>query len=181
MDETAENDLITSLGSAARVLVERLTGRQLVTATWLLSLDAFPRGGGWAFLDSPMILPDPHTIRIPKCPLQSVSSVQYYDLGDTLQTLASTVYDVDARTDPGRIVLAMNQVWPVTRLKPGAVRVTFVAGYGAASSVPETLKTAIKLTVASWFENRGEAGHSLPEGVRTLLACEWNGELEYGL
>lgn len=184
-DDSDDDTAITALGAAARRLVENRLGRQLVTATWVLTLDTFPRAGGWAFLESPMIFPDPHTIRLPKAPLQSVQSVEYYDLGDNLLTLASTVYDVDIRTDPGRILLAQNQVWPVTRFKPGAVRVTFTAGYGGASSVPEQVKTAIKMTAAFWYENRGEAiesaGVALPLAVETILANEWNGELEYGL
>lgn len=182
-EETDDDTLIASLGAAARSLVEKLCGRQLVTASWRLSLDSFPWPGGWQYLEAPMVYPDPHTIRIPKAPLQSVASVQYYDLGGTLQTLASTVYDVDTATDPGRILLAMNQVWPVARLRPGAVRVNFTAGYGAASAVPESLKTAIKVAAAWLYENRGEAfdptSARLPLAVESLMFAEWNGELEY--
>lgn len=179
-DQTTDDAVLESLGKAARSMVEKLAGRQLVTATWVLSLDGFPWPGGWAFLEAPTIFPDPHTIRVPKAPLQSVTSVQYYDLGDTLQTLDAGTYVVDAATDPGRIFLAMNKVWPVTRLRPAAVRITFVAGYGAAGSVPEEAKLAIKMAVANWYENRGEAASELPMASKALLHQLWNGELEYG-
>lgn len=185
-ESTADDTIIAALGRTARGMVERLLGRQLVTATWLLSLDNFPWPGGWQFIENPGLFPDPHTIRMPKAPLQSVTSIQYYDMADTLNTLSSTVYEVDARTDPGRIMLGMGKVWPVTRLKPAAVRVVFVAGYGNASAVPESIKTAIKLTVAHWYENReavvtGTIATELPVSARALLYSEWNGELEYGL
>lgn len=185
VDISDDDALIASLGVAARRAVEQLSGRQLVTATWVLSLDSFPWPGGWQYLESPTLFADPHQIRMPKAPLVSVASVTYYDLSDTLQTLAATTYDVDARSDPGRVVLAMNKVWPVTRLKPGAVRVTFTAGYGAAAAVPETYKTAIKMACNCWYENRGEAaeaaGLALPAAVQALLGLEWNGAQEYGL
>lgn len=183
VEHAASDDEITALGKAARLLVEKLTGRALVTQTWVLTLDNFPWPGGWQYVNSPAIFPDPHTIRVPKAPLQSVSSVEYYDLSDTLTTLAASTYVVDATTDPGRIFLAMNKVWPVTRLRPGAVRITFVAGYGAASAVPEDLKLAIKMCVAYWYENRGEAPdtNKLPPAAGALLDLTWNGEMEYGL
>lgn len=175
-----DDDLLAALGLAARNLVEKLTGRQLVTATWRLTLDGFPWPGGWQMLEAPGVWPDPHTILIPRAPLASVSAVEYYDLGDTLRTLDPAVYVVDAAHDPGRVTLAMNQVWPVTRLRPGAVRVTFAAGYGAASAVPEEAKLAIRMTVAHWYEHRGDEGE-LPPAARRLLDLVWNGSLEYGL
>lgn len=179
---TADDTLISALGSAARAIVERVTGRQLVTASWRLTLDGFPWPGGWAFLEAPNPFPDPHMIRVPKAPLQSVSAIEYYDLSDTLTALAAATYVVDAATDPGRICLAQDKVWPVTRLRPGAVRVTFTAGYGAATAVPEEIKTAIKMTVASWYERRGDdqGGDELPPAVKAILAATWNGEMEYG-
>lgn len=182
-EETADDALIASLGAAARELVERLTGRQLVTASYRMTLDYFPWPGGWQYLEAPAVFPDPHTIRMPKAPLQSVASVQYYDLGNNLLTLAATVYDVDAASDPGRVVLGMNQVWPVVRLKPGAVRVAFTAGYGAAADVPEGLKHAVKVATAWLYENRGEAFDAtnarLPLAVEALMFSHWNGCLEY--
>lgn len=181
VDFDKDNALITALGAAARGMVERLSGRQLVTATWRMTLDTFPYPGGWQFVEAPAIFPDPHQILIPRAPLQSVSSVAYYDLSDTLQTLAATTYDVDAAHDPGRIFLAMGKTWPVVRLKPGAVRITFVAGYGSASSVPEEVKLAIKFAVAFWYENRGEQPVELPPASKALLDLIWNGCIEYGL
>lgn len=184
VEHSSDDTLIDSLGKTARILAERLIGRQMVTASWILSLDGFPWPGGWAFLENPMVFPDPHTILLPKAPLASVSSVTYYDIGNTLRTLSSSVYVVDAATDPGRIVLGMGQVWPVTRLRPGAVRVTFSAGYGGASAVPEDLKTAIKIATAFWYENRGEEvaanATKLPMAAESLLLANWNGALEYG-
>lgn len=182
-DEGADDAVITGMIiPTARDLAERLLGRQLCTATWRLTLDGFPRAGGWAFLDSAWLLPDPHTIRLPKAPLRSVTHVKYYDLDNTLQTLAASVYDVDAASDPGRVTLGMNQVWPVTRLRPGAVQVTFEAGYGAAQAVPPVVRTAVAMASAFLYEHRGEGpAERLPAHCEQLLLSNWNGEREYGL
>lgn len=182
-DGEDDDALITSLGSAARDMAEKLTGRAFVTQSWLLSMDGFPWPGGWQYLQNPIVWPDPHTIRMPKAPLVSVSGVQYYDLGNVLRTLDPATYDVDAATDPGRISLSMNMTWPVTRLRPGAVRIAFTAGYGDASAVPDIAKQAIRFAVSFWYENRGDdAGvmADLPPASKALLAALWNGEMEYG-
>lgn len=185
VDHSAHDVPVAAIGAAARDYVEKRIGRQLVLATYRLTLDGFPWPGGWNYLTNPAVFPDPHTIRLPKAPLQSVSSVEYFDLAGTLQTLAASTYDVDATTDPGRVQLAMNKVWPVTLLRPGAVRITYVAGYGAASAVPEMLKAAIKMLALFWYEpSRGDnlqATAGAPAAVEALLGASWNGELEYGL
>lgn len=181
VDFDNDDALLTSLGVAARGMVERLCGRQLVTASWRLTLDTFPYPGGWQFLEAPSLFPDPNQILLPKAPLQSVASVEWYDFGNTLNTLATTVYDVDAAHDPGRIMLAMGQVWPVVRLRPAAVRVNFTAGYGAASAVPEEFKMAIRFAVNFWYENRGEEAKELPPASLALIDLCRNGALEYGL
>jgi uncharacterized phiE125 gp8 family phage protein len=186
LDTSADDDLVTSLIQAATNHVETAYGRQLVQASWRLSLDYFPWPNGFDLLVAPVANPDPRTIRLPKAPLISVASVTYYDMGDNLLTLDPAVYEVDATTDPGRVCLAMNKVWPVTRLKPGAVRIAFTAGYGAASDVPAQIKTAIKLIVAHWYENRestvlGTIATDVPRSAGAILASMWNGALEYGL
>ncbi len=184
-DSTVDDDLIITLGRVARGMIEKLAGRQLVTATWRMTLDWFPGYGGWqGLLDGGLyVMPDQWTIRLPRAPLQSVTSVTYYDLANVQQTLASTVYDVDAATDPGRLSLAQYQIWPITRVRPGAVQVTFQAGYGTASAVPDEYKQAIRFAVGQWYEHRGDdaAMGDLPAACKMLIQTMWNGELEYGV
>lgn len=185
VETSADDSSISSLVTAARGMIERLSGRQLVTAQWILRLDTFPYPNGWWLLEYPGLFPDASCVRIPRAPLQSVEGVTYYDLGGTLQTLDPATYDVDAAHDPGRVSLAMNKVWPVTRLKPGAVKIAFTAGYGNAAAVPEEYKTAIKLTVGAWYENReavvtGTIASELPWSAKALIDSMWNGCLEYG-
>lgn len=161
VDSTDEDTLIASLGTAARQYVEEQTRRALVTQTWVLKLDEFPESDG--------------EILLPRPPLVSVSSVTYVDTAGSTQTLSSSVYSVDTTDTPGRITLAYDQTWPTVRDQRNAITVTYVAGYGAASAVPDALKAAIKLLVGHWFTNRegvvtGTIATEIPMAVDALLA-----------
>lgn len=137
LDTTAEDSLISALIVAAREYVEMYTRRQLVTATWELSLDAWPL-----------------CIRPPKPPLQVVTGITYMDSAETLQTVDPTMYRVDTTREPGRILVATGVSWPAVVRVPGAIRVTYEAGYGAASAVPATFKQAMLLYMADMYEHR---------------------------
>lgn len=160
VDHTAEDSLIYSKAAAARGHVERLTARQLITATWELRLDAFPA--------------DTCAIRIPKPPLREVLSVKYVDQDGTLQTLAPAEYVVDVPVGPtapwGRLWLAYLKTWPLTRDERNAVRIQFKAGYGDnPADVPEDLRNAILLKVGALHASR-EPG---PNDDATLMALVW--------
>lgn len=124
---------------------EKYTGRALVTQTWKLYLDAFP---------SPQ-KDGRKLIYIPKPPLQSITSIKYYDVDDTLLTLAASEYNVDTIDEPGVVELKSGNVWPGTKNKINAIEITFVAGYGAAkASVPGGIKTAMLMLGAHFYLNR---------------------------
>ena len=90
-----------------------------------------------------------------KPPLQSVTSIKYQDINGAEQTLSSSVYQVDSKSDVGRIVLADGESFPDTDEVVNAVTIEYKAGYGdAASDVPSLIKSSIKLIVAHLFENR---------------------------
>lgn len=157
--DSEENALLESYLKAARKFCETHTRRAFITQTWRLSLDCFPC-----------------VIHVPMPPLQSVSSIAYIDSAGDSQTLASSAYQVDTYTEPGRIREAYGYTWPATRTQSNAVTVQFVAGYGAASAVPDTIKTAIKLVAASLYRNRESVGEvqlqHVPHGALTLLGVE---------
>jgi len=157
--ETDQDDRITALIRAAREYVERISGWQLVTATWRQSFDAFPVSGSILY--------------VPRPPLQSVSQITYYDTLGVQQTLDSALYQVDVEDEPGRIAEAPAASWPTTESnRLNAVQITFVAGYGAAAAVPEDWKQAIYLLVGHWFENReavGQVGPEIQLAVESLL------------
>lgn len=139
VDGTAEDDLITSFIASARSEAETRTGRALITQTWTLYLDHFPESG---------------EIDLPRPPLQSVTSVQYIDTDGVLTTLATSEYTVDTSGELGRVHLAYDKSWPDVRIERNAVRVEYVAGYGAASDVPEDIRSWCRLRVGDLYAHR---------------------------
>lgn len=147
----------------AREAVETFLRRAIITQTWRLTLDSFPR--------------ETDFIRLPKPKLLTVSSIQYVDGTGATQTMSADDYVVDTATLPGRILLGYGKVWPLTRDYYNAVTITFTAGYGAtAAAVPERVKQAIKLIIADLYKNRetlniGNIINELP-AVKSLLWSE---------
>lgn len=141
IDITDDDDLITNfIIPTARSHVENILRKVLINTTFELRLDCFPAST---------------SIWIPNPPLSSVTSVEYIDENGVSQTLATTEYTVDLHTEPGRIYLQHEKFWPSIRRIQNAVKITFVAGFGSAStSVPIPIRHAILLIGADLYENR---------------------------
>ena len=156
VDFDEDDMLIASLITAARQAAETLTGRQFTTARWKQVLDCFP---GPSLMGLPagqtFTLPG-HAILLAKAPVQSVVSINYLDMGSVNQTMSALTYTVDAACEPARITPVFGQIWPICLPQIGAVSVTFDAGYGTASQVPEGIKSWIKLRVGSLYAHREE-------------------------
>lgn len=132
-ETTEDNDtLILNIVKAATNDAEVMTWRKFITQTWTYYTTSL------------------YDLRLPYGQLQSVTSVKYYDSANTIQTLATSIYDVDNRTDPGNITLAYSQSFPEVYDKPNAVEVEYVCGY---TLVPEVVKQAIKIKCELMFGN----------------------------
>ncbi len=162
-----EDSLLSTLIAAARQYAETYTNRAFINQTWDWKLDGFPCGDG--------------TLRLPLGNVTSITSITYTDTAGASQTWSSSLYLTDLPSGPkaqlGRITPAYAQYYPSTREQVNAVAVRFVAGYGAAStSVPESIKAAIKLLVGHWYANResvvvsiGAGAVEVPHTVEALL------------
>src|SRR4051812_10578846 len=105
VDATDDDSLITSLITVAREMVETATNRQIVSATWKLSMDCFPSGwsshsgrliedqGGLRYSDG-LRQWQGNVIKLPRSPVASVSSVTYVDPNGATQTLSSSLYQL---------------------------------------------------------------------------------------
>jgi len=160
---SVEDDLLNSLITAARQYCEGFQRRAYISQTWHLWLDEFPNKA---------------YIEIPLPPLQAAGvSIKYYDTSDAGTEWPTSNYFVDAKSEPGRIVLNYGNIWPSTALRPAnGVCVTFIAGYGLlASDVPKKVKQAMLLLVSHWYENReavatsGAMPKEIPFSVEALL------------
>ena len=156
-DGSAENALIEANIVTVREHAEAVTSRPLISQTWDLFLDAFPAKG---------------VIKVPKPPLQSVTSITYVDVDGVSQILAAAEYDVDAANQPGRIVPAFGKSWPSTRTQINAVTIRIVAGYGDdGDNVPQDIADGMLLLVGDAYEARmnfiiGAPLTPIPKGCR---------------
>lgn len=155
VDTDDDDTLITALVQAATEYFQDATNRRLVTQTLEYGLDEFPAAGD--------------KLTLPRSPVQEITSVEYVDSNGDTQTWSSESYFVDTRSEPARICPAEGESWPTTQAKPGAVTVTFVAGYED-DEVPESIKTCVLQLVAHWYEERQPVGNAMKEIPFTLCA-----------
>lgn len=145
-DETAFDSYLETLVKVATEVLEHDTQLTLTRETWKYTMEQFKEDEFY----------------IPKAPIVSVTSIQYYDSLNAQQTLSSAYYTLDGISGSlprgnSRIYLNDPYDWPYTFDREDAIQTTFVVGYGAtAAVVPESLKHALKLLITFFFEHRGE-------------------------
>ena len=141
---SVEDDLLNAIITAARLDVENDSRRQIITATWDYSLKRWPSSD---------------RIKIPLGNLQSVASFKWKDTDGTETTLTEdTDYLVEQNGDQcGFVVLPYGVTWPSGTLYPSRpITIRYVCGWTTRALVPQTVKSAIKLRSAKYYENRGE-------------------------
>jgi uncharacterized phiE125 gp8 family phage protein len=156
---TDEQAWIARAVKAARQQIEEYVHFGLLTQTWQYVQAGFT----------------PEIVLPMAGPLQS-ATVQYYDAAGALQTASSSLYDVDTVTEPGRLVLKPDQVWPQTQAgRANAVLVTYLVGQTSVQNVRADIVSALLLLVGDQYEHReqtvvGTIAATLPRGVEALLA-----------
>ena len=142
---SAEDGLLTDIIITARQYVEEITRRALITQTWNYYFDEFPSENAF------------------KLPFGNLSAtgltLKYTNSAGTQTTMTVTTdYLVEVNGDQcGRIVLPYGGSWPsFTAYSSKPIVTQFACGYGAASAVPDNIKTAIKMICAKLYESRGE-------------------------
>lgn len=162
--DTADDDaLLTGLIGAAVSHLDGyggILGRAIMAQTWAQDFDGFGTDG----------------LRLPVGDLISVTSIAYHDTANQMQTLANSVYTAFSDERGPFVTLRPDQAWPLTYGRVDAVRVTWVAGFGAAADdVPAAIRHAILMIVGHWYENRetsivGAPVAPLPLAVDALIA-----------
>jgi len=140
VDISADDTEIAAMITAARQKAENYCNNTFITTVWDMDLDEFPSGS---------------CLLIPRPPLQSITSITYYDTDDSQQTWSSANYQVDAKRRPGRVMPVSTATWPSTFDRLNAVTIKYVAGYGDSDTdVPPAIASAIKLMVDDMYNNR---------------------------
>ncbi|MCU7917081.1 MAG: phage head-tail connector protein [Candidatus Thiodiazotropha sp. (ex Epidulcina cf. delphinae)] len=156
-EELSDYDVqISALIKMAREFAEIFTSRALIDQTIEYRADSFA-----------------DEIELPKPPLKTVESVQYIDSDGATQTLPTAVYGVDTVSEPGRIYINDGQSWPTVLNVPLSITITITAGYGAdGSSVPETIKEAMKLILSKHYDLDRNDGTYLDKSIDCMLSFE---------
>lgn len=160
VDHDQDDALIARLIAAATDEAERLAGRSFVSRTVELVLECWPT-----------------EIRLPYPPVQSVTQITYYDEDNAEQTVAAAVYLSVLDVVPPLVRTKPGQSWPSDALREvSPIRVRYVAGYGAAGSVPERYRALILGLVAVDYESReaiGTTAAAQRERLQNALKLDW--------
>ena len=140
-DDNDENGYLNLLIDSAQEYAEAHQERRFITQTWTGKFERF---------QNEFLLPFP--------PLQSVTSVKYYNDSDVLTTVGTSMYEVDpgGHNELARVVLADGESWPSDvdeRVNP--IEIEFIVGYGDThTSVPAKTKNWMLLQIGSMDQNR---------------------------
>jgi uncharacterized phiE125 gp8 family phage protein len=159
VDGATEDALITSLILTSRLHIEAALGLALITQSWQMRLDRWPKSG---------------EVRMPLRPLMTVDEVRVLDADGASTVVEADQYIADSDGNPGRLV-PTSAGWPIPGRAAAGIEIDLVAGYGpAAQDVPAPVRQALLLLVAHWYEHRdpieiGTAGAAIPAAVSRLL------------
>jgi uncharacterized phiE125 gp8 family phage protein len=139
LDGDDENDLVASLIAAARLTIEAASRKQLIAQTWRLVLKRWPS----------------EPLRSPLSPLLAVTGAALRSSANVVTPLPNVVGQIMAGVDPPAITLGSPQ--PVLVPPDGQLEIDLLTGFGpAATDVPASLRQAVLMQMARWFENRGD-------------------------
>ena len=161
--ETSDDDtLITRLIAAAVAFTDGqgALGKAMITQTWRQ----------W-------VGNNPNEIQLAMLPVASVTAVKYYDTDGALQTATLADFEVFGISTYKYIKPASGKSWPVAQTRSDAIAVEYTTGYGAATTdIPDTLRHALLMLVAHWYENRENSTmdklESTPFGFDEMINIE---------
>lgn len=166
IQHNADDELLEDYISAACALVggkSGIVGKVLTAETWELKLRAASS-----------------CIVLPLSPVQSITSINYFDSENAAQSLDVDDFALYGDEDSAFIEPKTGVNWPTVFNRRDAITIRFVAGFGAPADVPKNITRAIRLIVAHWYENRtavlvGVTAQELPLAVESLLGISRKG------
>jgi len=132
------DSILTPFIKVSRQIGENITGREFVEKEFKLYLDTFPQCNG---------------IEVKRSKLKSITSIQYYDVNNALQTLSSADYYFTNDADYSSIYINNDKTFPTTYERKQAVIITFKADY---PNRPEAIKQACLSVCSYLYENAGD-------------------------
>lgn len=153
-----EDELLATLITAARLMIEAASGRLLIEQGWRIALDRWPQGG---------------EIRLPLSPVRDLLAARVYPADGGAEPVAPSSLTLVAGSDPPLIAIS-GQV-PAPGRDRAAIEIDLVAGFGATrDTVPAPLRQAVLRLACRWFEYRGDVvsrdAAKLPAEIAVLVA-----------
>jgi uncharacterized phiE125 gp8 family phage protein len=152
-----DDTMITSLCMAASKLCEEWTWRAFVDSDFLLYLSEIPV-----------------EFYICKCPINTITSVKYYDTSEVLTTLVNgTDYIIGLESEPAVLRFLTSPNLSTKKIYP--VLIEMNSGWATEANVPQQIKQAILICVANMYEMRtdnivGVSSTEIPMPSKMLLA-----------
>jgi uncharacterized phiE125 gp8 family phage protein len=154
IDGTSDDTLLEALIVAAREFCEDYQKKKYITQTLELVLDYFKE-----------------IIEFNSCsPVQTVTSVKYYGTDGLENVVNSNIYLLDKDSFVARLLPKYAELWPSNQLQPAnGVVIRFVAGYGTALDVPQTVKQAMILHIKLLYDDYKPEEFERIEKARNIL------------
>lgn len=152
-----DDAVLSALIEAAIDYLERDVGLALIRQTWRFWFDEIP---------ATLVLP------INRKPVSDVVQITVYDSQGMPENLAAADYFLNTVTTPARLRLAADSDWSAVQ---NGIEVEVQCGFGTTGAeVPNSLRQAVLVLVAHWFEFRGafdpsDQPVSIPDAYKRLL------------
>ena len=155
VDLNDDDALIGALISTAREWVEAQTARALMTQTWRMSMDVWPKGDA---------------ITLVRAPVQAIIAVRTIGTNGGATVWPSSAYSLAIGSEPSRL-LKIDGDWPGLDRMQGGVEIDLTCGYGNnPSDVPQALRRAVLMCTTHLYERRGDAADGGLGDIQALLA-----------
>lgn len=158
---STDDAIIGTMITSARYAIEQYTKRAFITQTIIAYYKRYDK-----------------TVNLPFQPIQSVTTVETVADDSTTPLTANSNYYVKGVQDKYLDFTGVNSIpaghSPYENTATYGLKVTYVAGYGSANAVPQSIKDAIVRLTAYYYDNRadfvtGTIIQRLPLTVTSLL------------
>ncbi|MFM7623148.1 MAG: hypothetical protein ACKO57_09275 [Alphaproteobacteria bacterium] len=110
-------------------------------------------------------------MKLARTPLISVDAVKVAGTNGLMEDIAPALYQIESVGQSVFLRNAYGADLPNPTKDRFGIRVDATIGFGdTPSAIPATLRHAILVLVASYYENRGKGYTDMPQSVKTLLA-----------
>lgn len=173
IDSTTDDTLLNFLTKAAQNAIDRYCNRFFMNTTLEYTMDGLndqnrePLAAGYFQGHKATVLGISQEFDLPFRPIVSITSIKTYDTNNVETTVSPSIYNLDKTG--GRVYLNQDAQWPSDLRTREAIKVVYVAGYGAnTSDVPFDVQEAYMMHVAKMYECRDNC--ELSDACKAALA-----------